>query len=198
MFNSTLKKEPKSNRNSCTRWRCVYSEPSWAPRSRLMSANVCVMTAVTQPSSYLLMRTINSQAASNQHSETHSPLMQFYWSTSTRRFDASPQFHNSSFCLNWTTRNNIRGVRGSATSPPTSGKPTPAITSRTTAFVRPIVLEAGRLVSSYVSVWAGHQSKHPCSKSSVAGKKKKSKLKWKYWHFIVWLQSVGAFSLLFI
>lgn len=108
MFNYTLKKEPKSNRNRWTRWRSVYSEPSWAPRSRLMSANVCFMTAVTQPSSYLLIRTINSQAASNQHSETHSPLMQFYLSTSTRRFDASPQFQNSSFCSKWTTRNNIR------------------------------------------------------------------------------------------
>lgn len=78
VFNYTLKKEPKSDRNSWTRWRCVYSEPSWAPRSRLMSANVCFMTAVTQPSPYLRIRSINSQAASNQHSETHSPLMQFY------------------------------------------------------------------------------------------------------------------------
>lgn len=132
-------------------------------------------SAVTQPSSYLLIRIINSQAASNQHSETHSPLMQFYWSTSTRRFDASPQFQNSSLCSNWTTRNNIRWrlsfarslinssrpcvrhstavswgggsalrvrmcavdwrARGSATSRLTSGKPTPTITSRITAFV---------------------------------------------------------------
>lgn len=140
---------------------------------------MCVLwlqgSAVTQPSSYLLIRIINSQAASNQHSETHSPLMQFYWSTSTRQFDASPQFQNSSFCSNWTTRNNIRWrlsfvrslinssrpcvrhstavswgrggggalrvrmcavdwrARGSATSRPTSGKPTPTITI--TAFV---------------------------------------------------------------
>lgn len=58
---------------------------------------------------------------------------------------------------------------------PTSGKPTPAITSRITAFVLNNCIR-GRTIShsSYVSVWAGHQSKHPCSKSSLAGKKKKN------------------------